>query len=307
MKKLILIFVVAQLATTQVYSQCVCCAGAGAGSSTGVYNNGILTLPKNQWIIEGYGDYRTVKNGDAPEEEEKLLQSMVISSLGVRYGLNDKLTLSALLPYVFLHTNYGNDKGIGDMILMGTYNLFSKKNFKFAVQAGLELPTGIRKASNFDNTTIVVGSGSYDPMIGILFSKNWDKLTLTGNALYKNTIPGFDNNYYGDVSTQNLALSYKIKTSEKSIPMEGMDANEMPHFEWNIFSGYYGEWVDKIKEDNVVDENSGYYSGFVNVGTYLSYKKWSFPLTISLPIINYMNGNQNDSGYRIRLGIIRSL
>ena len=63
----------------------------------------------------------------------------------------------------------------------------------------------------------------------------------------------------------------------------------------------------EIKEDGIVDEDSGYYLGFANIGTTLSYKKWSFPLTISIPIINEMNGTQNDSGYRFRIGIIRSL
>jgi len=307
MKKILLLIVLIY-STTQVYSQCACCAAAGASASSNDFNNGIFTLPKNHWVIENYSDYRTVKNGNSPEEEEKLLKNMFISSIGVRYGITDKITISALVPYVFLHTNYGNDSGLGDLDLMGTFNVYSKNGFGFAVQAGIELPSGIQKDSNFDNTTVVVGSGSYDPMLGLLFSKHWDKMTFIGNGLYKYTTNGFKGNYYGSIAIQNLALSYKIKAGGRLCAMVEKDEKAMSNnFGWNVFGGYFGEWLDKIKEDGVVDENSGYYLGFANLGTTVSYKKWSFPLTISLPIINNMNGTQNDTGSRFRFGIIKSL
>jgi hypothetical protein len=306
MKKII-VLVVTFCATIQLYSQCACCAAAGASASSNDYNNGILTLQKKQWVIETYGDYRTIKNGNASEEDEKLLENMLISALGVRYGLTDKITISALIPYMFLHTNSGNDNGLGDLDIMGTITVFSKNQFNIALQAGIELPTGIQKDSNFDNSTVVVGSGSYDPMAGILFSKHWDKMTLIGNGLYKYTTNGFQGNYYGSIAIQNLILSYKFKAGGRLHAMEVKEEDTKSNFGWNVFGGYYGEWLDKIKEDVIVDENSGYYLGFANLGTTLSYKKWSFPLTLSLPIINDMNGTQNDSGYRFRFGIIRSL
>ncbi|KAB1158133.1 transporter [Flavobacterium luteum] len=315
MTKIILLFVVAIFATTQAYSQCACCAGSGTGSSNGDYNNGILTLQKKQWVVETYGDYRTVKEGAGHHgnhepadttEEETPLKSMFISSLGLRYGITDKITVSALLPYVFLQTDNGNDNGIGDLILLGTFNIFSKNNFNVALQAGVELPTGIQKGSNFDNTTVVVGSGSLDQMAGLAFSKRWDKLTLQGNGLFKYTTTGFEDNYYGSISIQNLSLSYRIKGDNNFCSPDISIQTGKPNFGWNVFGGYYGEWLDKITEKDVVDENSGYYLGFATLGTNISYKKWSFPLTVSLPVIQHMNGEQNDAGFRLRLGIIKS-
>lgn len=306
MKKIILFIVVALCATTQNYAQCACCAGAGSGSSNGDYSNGILTLSKNQLIVEAYNDYRTIRNGDAQLEEETLLKSMVASSLGIRYGLNNKMTVSALLPYVFLNTASGNDSGLGDLVLMGTYTIHSKNNFNIALQAGVELPTGIQKNSNFDNTTIVVGSGSFDPMAGILISNHWDKFTLMGSGLFKYTTSGFENNYYGSIAIQNLTISYKIKDGGSFCTMDTLDKREASNLGWTIFGGYYGEWLDQLKEDTIPDENSGYYLGFANLGTNLSYKNWSLPLTLSLPIVTNMNGNQNDAGFRLRIGILKS-
>jgi len=293
-------------ATVATYSQCACCAGAGIGSSNGDYNNGILTLPKKMFLAEAYSDFRTIKDGNAPEEDEKLLTKMLISSVGIRYGITKNLTVSALLPYVNLYTNNGSDSGLGDLILLGTYTVYAKDKFNFAVQGGIELPTGVQKSSRFDNTTVVVGSGSYDPMVGVLFSKQWNKLTLSGNALYKHTTNGFQDNYYGSLSVHGVGVSYKIKGENPICATDGLDTKTPSDFGISATVGYSGEWLDKLKEDNVVDEDSGHYLGLANLGGTFLYKKWAFPITLSLPIINGMNGLQNDFGYRFRIGIIRA-
>ena len=290
--------------STNSFSQCACCAGAGIGSSNGDYNNGVLTLNKKQWIIEAYGDFRTIKEAGAPEEDEKLLTSMFVSSSGVRYGLTKNITLSALLPYVFLHTNNGNDKGFGDIDMLATINLLSKNNLNIALQGGLELPTGVSKPSSFDNTTVIVGSGSYDPMAGLIVSKKWNKFSLQANTLFKKTTKGFNDNYYGNLSIQNLSLSYKLIGANNSCNADSSNKNNNK-LSLSIFCGYYGEWLDKIKEDDIIDENSGYYAGFLNIGTSLTVKKYIFPITTSLPIISKMNGNQNPPGFRIRFGVVR--
>ena len=129
MKKIIITFIL--LLTTLVnYSQCACCAGAGIGATNGDYNNGILTLPKKMFVIEAYSDFRSIKKGDAPEMDEKLLTSMRVNSFGVRYGITKRLTISALLPYINLYTNDGSDSGFGDLIVLGTYSFYQKNNLQ---------------------------------------------------------------------------------------------------------------------------------------------------------------------------------
>jgi hypothetical protein len=305
MKKIFLT-VVLLITTIASYSQCACCAGAGIGSSNGDYNNGILTLPKKMFLSEVYFDYRTIKDGNAPEEDEKLLTKMFITSLGFRYGITKNFTVSALLPYVKLYTNNGSDSGLGDLILLGTYTVYSKNKINFAIQGGIELPTGVQKNSSFDNTTVIVGSGSYDPMIGVIFSKQWDKLTLNGNVLYKHTTNGFQKNYYGSLSVHGVGVSYKIKGESTICEMDSSESNATNNLGLSATVSYSGEWLDKIKEDGVKDEDSGHYLGLANLGGAILYKKWAFPITFSLPIINEMNGLQNEFGYRLRVGVIRT-
>lgn len=305
MKK-ILLSVVALLTTIVTYSQCACCAGVGIGATNGDYNNGILTLPKKMFVIETYSDYRTIKKGDAPEMDEKLLTNMRINSIGVRYGITKRLTVSAMIPYVSLNTNDGSDSGFGDLILLGTYSIYQKNNLNFAIQGGIKLPSGIQKDSNFDDSTIIIGSGSYDPMAGILASKKWNKITLNANVLYKKANPGFENNYYGSLSTQNLTLSYKIKGETAICSLDENDKKPKTNFGLTANLGYTGEWLDMLKENDIVDENSGHYLGLANLGATFSYKKWAIPVNFSEPFINHMNGMQNNFGFRFRIGIIRA-
>jgi hypothetical protein len=316
MTRVLALFFIAVLSSKSAHSQCACCAGASTGSSNGDYNNGILILGKKQFVAETYADYRTIGNHNGHEghqqtsestsEEETPLKSMFIPSVGLRYGIGKKITVSALLPLVFLQTDNGNDNGVGDLMLLGTVKVFSKNKFNLALQAGVELPTGVQKGANFDNTTVVVGSGSVDPMAGVLFSNQWGKFTLRGNTLYKQTTLGFEQNYYGSLAVQNLSLAYRLKGENSFCSSDSLVQNPIKSISWTVFGGYYGEWLDNLKEGDIVDENSGYYLGFATLGTNISYKKWSFPLTVSLPIIQQMNGDQNDAGYRLRLGVIRS-
>ena len=338
MKQIFLIIILAICASKNVLSQCACCAGAGIGTSNGDYNSGILTLPKKQWVVEGYGDYRTIKNGaglpshsispnhqlhngvdhvsdnpsgtdshsDSTHKDEASLKSMVITSLGIRYGITEKITISALLPYIFLQTPNGNDRGLGDLILLGAFNIFSRNNFNVALQGGVELPTGIQKGSNFDKTTVVVGSGSFDPMAGVMMAKRWNKFSLQAGGLYKYTTPGFHKNYYGSVATQNLSLSYQLIGNNIFTIADTLKGNYKASVGWNVFGGYYGEWLDKLTEYEKVDHNSGYYLGFANFGTNFNFNTWSIPLTLALPFIQKMNGDQNAGGYRVRLGIIKT-
>jgi hypothetical protein len=310
-----LFFIAAALSSISAHSQCACCAGASTGSSNGDYNNGILTLSKKQFVAESYADYRTISNknhvghqqsSETTTEKETPLKSMFIPSIGLRYGISNKITVSALLPLVFLQTDNGNDNGVGDLMLLGTMKVFSKNNFNLALQAGVELPTGVQKGANFDNTTVVVGSGSVDPMAGILFSNQWGKFILRGNALYKQTTSGFEQNYYGSLAVQNLSVAYRLRGQNSFCSTDSLVQNPIASISWTVFGGYYGEWLDNLKEGDTVDENSGYYLGFATLGTNISYKKWGFPLTVSLPIIQQMNGDQNNAGYRLRLGVIRS-
>lgn len=312
MKKYVFVIGIAILYANNTFSQCACCAGAGSALNSD-NTNGVFTLNKKQLSIEAIGDYRTIMveeggghhatESDTTAVEETPLTSIFLGSLGLRYGVTNRLTLSAILPYAILNTNKGSDNGLGDLMLIGTYNVLQKNTVNLAVSAGVEFPTGVEKGSAFDESTVVVGSGSFDPILSIAASKRWNKFTLIGSAFHRQTTKGFENTTYSSVSLQNLMVSYSIKGHSSSCQADSVCMKH--NFSWNVTAGYYGEWLGQIKEEDEVDPNSGYYLGFATLGTNVSFKSWSIPLTFSYPLVQNMNGDQNMAGYRIRLGITK--
>lgn len=318
MKKYLLIICAIIFCTNNAFSQCACCAGAGSALNSD-NASGVFTLKKKQFSIEAIGDYRTIKiedeggghdaGGDSTAEEETPLKSIFLASVGLKYGLTNRITLSAILPYALLNTGKGSDNGLGDLILMGTYNLIKQNSFNLALTGGIELPTGVEKGSAFDESTVVVGSGSYDPILSIAASKRWNRLTGIGSAFHRQTTKGFGNTTYSSVSLQNLLLSYTIKGHSNSCDADSVCLKH--NVSWNVSAGYYGEWLGQIKEveeggEEVKDPNTGYYIGFATIGTNVSLKSWSFPLTFSYPLFQKMNGDQNIASYRVRLGIVKN-
>lgn len=314
MKKYLLVCLLAAF-KMQVYGQCACCAGAASGSAFGDINNGMLTLERHQLGAEFYSDYRVINphhdagqvhehaaGTAAEEEEETLLNNMWVNSAGIRYGVSSNFMVSAQLPFTALYTEKGSDYGFGDLMMTGTYSVLKRANMNLALIGGIELPTGEQKASAFDNTIIVLGSGSWDPMAGLALSKRWNKILLNANGMYKFTTAGYAQTNYGDLSVQNISFTYMI--SDASC----YSADSLPGktFGLTAGAGYYGEWMESIVEEGVKDVNSGYYLGYATASMKLSFKKWSMPFTFSLPVIQHMNGDQHDAGNRYRLGLVKT-
>lgn len=279
MKKNILVIGILIATTYNALSQCACCSGAGAPLNND-NNNGVLTLPKKGLMVEALSDYRTIQEGSKTmhneggeqTEMETPLSSIVINTLGLRYGVTQRITLSTILPYVILNTKSGRDYGLGDLILLGTFGVYNKPNLKLALMGGIELPTGVQKGSSFDETTIVVGSGSYDPIVGVTFVEKLNKFKLSSNLQYRYTTRGFEDIKYSSVSSQSLIVSYDFNEHNTTCSIDSICTSHK--FKSSVIGGYYGEWLSKIEEDDKVDDNSGYYLGFAMVGATFSYKKW---------------------------------
>jgi hypothetical protein len=315
MKKNFLLFSIVIFCSIDLLSQCSCSSGTSVGLSNGDYSNEVFNLPKGKFAIEGYGDYRTfikiaeehhhdMETMDSIEmTEERHLENMFISSLGVKFGITNRIMVSALIPYVFLKTDQGNSRAFGDLVLLGTLGLYSKNDLNIAVSTGVEITTKKRRNPSFENTTVTVSSGSIDPMLGISASKKWNRVILQVSSVGKYTTQGFDKTNYGSVNAQNIAISYLLKSKTSNCSSDSVMQDGKPKLA--VFGGYYGEWLGQIDKEGEKDQNTGYYLGFATIGSSLTFKGFSIPLTCSFPFIQDIRGEQVHSGYRIRLGIVK--
>ena len=118
------------------------------------------------------------------------------TTLFIGYGLNERLTVSALVPYIVKRQK--NNKfgkrvadGFGDPSLFGSYELIPpelEKSFSVAAGLGLKFPLGsLGEPSSSERLppAFQIGSGAFDLIPTISYYHDLDPFKLFGSALVK--------------------------------------------------------------------------------------------------------------------------
>lgn len=301
----------------QVYAQS-CCSALCSAITLNSFSNNATGLQQGKWLVEGYGESRCFQRYEVmevatffPADADTLVSGMAHANLALlklSYGLTSKFTLTVQQPYAFsvqttiLHLKNGAkhhelsywNYGLADISLMGNYLFLNEKSVSASLIAGVELPTG---TTDLNQNSFIVGSGSYDPFGGISFMKKWNHFSLKGTILYKKTTKGFQDTWFGDFFNQNIILVYRPEAS-------ACDTAEKANVKWNLFTGANGEKLFPQVKNDVEISNTGSFLAFAFAGTTVGIKeKWSFPLSVEIPFIQHINGIQNKSSTRIKIGI----
>lgn len=152
------------------------------------------------------------------------------TQLVVNYHLNEKATLQANVPLIYRTfrrvkedvVETGTESGLGDVLLMGTYVPFQRKNpysqFNWKLIGGLKFPTGNSdrigeeleegheearvahvEESGVHGHDLALGSGSWDFVVGSAIYGQWDRWFAMGQAQYViRTTGDFDYRYAND-------------------------------------------------------------------------------------------------------------
>lgn len=153
--------------------------------------------------------------------------------------------------------------GIGDMTIMGQYRLpeFPETKIQAAILFGAKTPTGdttvdsgtatITNSGGFTRTfeselletENQPGSGSWDGIFGMAFSRSFGSLSVDSSFLYTLVTEGSQDTDLGDVVNYNLALSYSL--GEWIVPVLSKP--------WDLVLELNGEWRDELEviEDGV--------------------------------------------------------
>ncbi len=210
-----------------------------------------LTPFKGQTIIRSQAKY--ARKGDDPTDKDRKMQVWMFPNTFV-YGLTEKLAVSLSVPYIDKgqkSTDSGirsktSDSGIGDINLMSKYRIWSKdlpgEAIRFSLITGLELPTGDEKAQ------LKLGSGSFDPIAGILFTMQSLNQEFDIDLAYQfNTEAG--NYEFGDIFKYNLA--YQRRIWPWVLPEKGI------YSQLNLVLEFNGEYEQKDKSNGSIVKDSG--------------------------------------------------
>lgn len=222
-----------------------------------------------------------------------------IALLRVYYGLGKNFRACVVAPYLKKGltslTKNGEVKnsvsGLGDIKLTGKYNFFtSDAGDQIALHVGVKLPTGSTKEEDGNGNKLPprmqLGTGSTDPFIGVLYTKNWHPFWLHANIHYTFTTVNPDDYEYGDLLTGDLAFQYQ---AHRHLILN-MEINE--------------ESAGRDKSHGTEVANTGGSKVFVSPG--VQYKPFSgtvFELSYQAPVWQELNGRQLSEGQRVLLGL----
>jgi len=203
-----------------------------------------------------------------------------VTLLGLVYGISDRFDIKAILPYkrIDATANLGpndvaiDNKGLGDLVIMGRYVLLPQKEYGFQLSlgAGIKLPTGstdsgFKKAPPFainENTPMPtqMGTGAYEYKAEVGLSKLLTQsMRIDFNTMYTyrplaHNDYDFGNELSYDLSftkalTKNINLGIEYNGKYNSDTDMGDDTNPILQaaLPFKAFSGTVGYITPQIE------------------------------------------------------------
>lgn len=303
----------------------------GPGQAGPVTTIPAVPLPKGRFFAGTRMEYTKFSrftdsqllNFAAEGKEVDSTDALFTPFLGVAYGVTNDLTIIGLLPYPshdHIHEGHREEDGttevhkegdsadFGDLRLLGMYRFMrdTKRDYHIAGLFGLKFPTGRTSERSRLGRRFEVehqpGSGSWDPMAGLAFTKHWGHLSLDTNLLYTFTTQGSQRTILGDTLNYNLSLSYRL-TKERHRHW-GREHGVRWHVDWDIVGEFNGWWRQRQEINGRKDDHSGGNLVYFSPGVRLTVNDRLFiPLAVGIPIIQDTNGLEHEVDYRLVFGL----
>lgn len=246
------------------------------------------------------------KTGDFDAVDRTFLYSAEVA-----YGVTDDFTLGLSLgwfePINFrvaeseedadeVEKLHGSPDGITDLWLAGKYRVYRGPQGHVSFLAGVKFPTG-KDDAKLDNGEKIEaveqpGSGSYDFAIGIAYSR-WltERCTMDSNVQYIFRTEGARDFTIGDRFDANVAIAYPLMPIKKYPNCSVAGELNLRHL-----------LKDEIRSDR--EKNSGGTTLFFAPGIRAGItRRLSASLSMPFPVWQDLNGKQQETDFKIILGI----
>jgi len=251
-------------------------------------------------------------------EDVHAIDQIISASASLAYGLSDKFDIGVRIPWV-LRDNiregeiedgeaqahaHGDAQGIGDLVVLANYQLYSANGFDWALQGGVKMPTGETSESDRRErleTEFQAGSGSWDFLVGGSLGTSIGALGLHASVLYSATTEGSQDTEIGDALQYNLAMLFN--------PATGHDHGRHQHssvldeIRWELMLELNGEQRWKNNVSGRSEANSGGNVIYLSPGVRVSCAKFSAFVSFGYPMVDDSNGWQLGIDYRLSGGV----
>ncbi|MDO8785760.1 MAG: transporter, partial [Syntrophales bacterium] len=246
---------------------------------------------------------------------------MIKYTLTAAYGFTPRFSAFVTIPYIrntmdmqmFMDMGMGMEwmkhpmdpvEDIGDMTFMGLYRIHTNREIMptdvVTLGVGIKTPTGssTEKTENgkFVHAHMQPGTGSWDPLISLVYTKMANPFLFQGDLTYQITTRNSDGYEFGDSFTANLSGKYAVSSYFNV-------TGGLMYLHLNRADDRDGEYTNlKSLTDDPV--NTGGESVWLSPGIQvLPFKNMTLDLKVQFPLWERVNGIQLVSSYRILAGI----
>jgi hypothetical protein len=281
-----------------------------------------LTVPQDRWDAE-------LEALAARHIHAHNTDSNLDAAIGVAYGVTDRLTISAEVPFIRrerlregehshsgdVTTNevvpLGSVSGIGDASVLAKYRVTSGEGGGLALIGGIKLPTGGTHARSPAGerleTEHQTGTGSWDPILGAAFGASLGWAALDGSVIYQFSGRGAQMTGLGDRLQAGLALSHRFGPSERHHAEEGAPHEHHHHASWDVFASTAAEWEGRQTIAGAVERESGGTVVWLTPGVrYNMASELSIAAAVGVPLWQHIRASHPDNGYRLILSLGRA-
>lgn len=291
-------------------------SGGGASTQSGE------TLKPGKFALELRTEYTEFEHLSASRIAAKaaraggfdLLDRSFLSTIGVSYGVVENFQIGLSIGYYNAvkareaEFDYGtgdteiatfDPDGVTDLWLTGKYRFYRGPVGSFAALGGVKFPTGKFEVKNSAGERVepsaTAGSGSYDGMLGMAFSRFLtSQLTLDASAQYTLRTEA-DDFKLGDRIDGGVALAYRLTREVQKFPQV------------SIFAEANVRHLFKSEEDGQRDPNTGGTAVFLSPGVRVGLSRnLSATVSAPLPLVQELNGTQLKTSYKVNGGLTLS-
>lgn len=260
--------------------------------------NTALPVAKGEGIFRIQTKY--IRSTDDPGPQARELTVWAFPVVGV-YGVTEKLAVFVIVPVLDkkldVDTPMGRKtrsvSGLGDAAFIARYTAWKQdkpgQTFRIAPFVSIETPTGENDEKDSLGRlpqTLQLGSGSWDPSVGIVITRQTLDWQIDASASYKlNTEAG--DFKFGDVAELDVSYQYRLLPRKLE--------SGVPSFVYGVLESNL-IWQDNNQMGGADDRNSGGASWFLTLGIQYVAKRFVAEAAVQLPVMQDLNGEtlEND-------------
>ena len=210
----------------------------------------------------------------------------------------------------------GDASGIGDLTLYSQYRFLGDSDSDSlthaSVMLGIKTPTGktdlINNGGHRFEAEHQPGSGSWDLLAGLAFTRQWSQVSLDSNVLYAAAGDGSQDSNLGDVFNYNVALSYRLGPTDSHDHRAAKHEHADSPNSWDIAVELNGEWRDYVSVAGQRQAHTG--GNLVYLAPSVRFNSsngWVTYASLGVPVKRDLNGIQSDPKLRLFIGVSTAL